>query len=54
MMRNEKRIRTILSLVLAALEDEPALLREHPIVIAQYLVETFGRETDDALVLVAR
>jgi anti-sigma regulatory factor (Ser/Thr protein kinase) len=34
--------------------DEPNLLREHPIVIAQYLMATFGRATDDALVLVAR
>ncbi len=36
------------------LEDEPGLLRDHPIVIAQYLLGAFGREHDDVLVLVAR
>jgi hypothetical protein len=36
------------------LEDEPDLLREHPIAIAQYVLCHFARESDDALVLVAR
>ncbi|HSO37570.1 MAG TPA: SpoIIE family protein phosphatase, partial [Labilithrix sp.] len=38
----------------ASLAEELALLRQHPIVIAQHLLERFGREDDDALVLVAR
>jgi anti-sigma regulatory factor (Ser/Thr protein kinase) len=38
----------------ASLADELALLRDHPIVIAQYLVEHFGREDDDVLVVVAK
>jgi anti-sigma regulatory factor (Ser/Thr protein kinase) len=37
-----------------ALEEEPELLREHPIVIAHEIVTRFGRSNDDALVLVAR
>jgi serine/threonine protein phosphatase PrpC len=37
-----------------SLAEEPDLLREHPIVIAQHLMATFCRGTDDALVLVAR
>ena len=36
------------------LEGDLALLREHPIVIAQELVRRFGRDNDDVLVLVAR
>jgi anti-sigma regulatory factor (Ser/Thr protein kinase) len=36
------------------IEDEPALLHEHPIVIAQFILEQFAREHDDAIVLVAR
>jgi anti-sigma regulatory factor (Ser/Thr protein kinase) len=36
------------------LADEPDLFREHPIVAAAHLLATFGRENDDALVLVAR
>jgi anti-sigma regulatory factor (Ser/Thr protein kinase) len=38
----------------ATLADAPDVLREHPIVVAQHLLTTFGRITDDALVLVAR
>jgi anti-sigma regulatory factor (Ser/Thr protein kinase) len=38
----------------ATLADAPDLRREHPIVVAQYLMATFARSTDDALVLVAR
>lgn len=38
----------------AGLLDDADLLREHPIVVAQHLLATFGRGTDDALVLVAR
>jgi hypothetical protein len=34
--------------------DEPMLLREHPIAIAQRIVERFLRGTDDAIVAVAR
>jgi len=37
-----------------SLADQPDLLREHPIVIAEHLLQTFARDTDDALVLVAR
>jgi anti-sigma regulatory factor (Ser/Thr protein kinase) len=36
------------------LEEDLELLREHPIVIAQSVVERFARAEDDALVLVAR
>ena len=35
-----------------SLEEERGLLREHPIVIAQRVVERFGRSNDDVLVLV--
>jgi anti-sigma regulatory factor (Ser/Thr protein kinase) len=38
----------------ADLEGQLELLREHPIVIAQRLVERFARGTDDVLVAVAR
>jgi anti-sigma regulatory factor (Ser/Thr protein kinase) len=38
----------------AGLAGERELLHEHPVVIAQHLMEQFGRSTDDALVLVAR
>jgi anti-sigma regulatory factor (Ser/Thr protein kinase) len=38
----------------ASLGEELALLRDHPIVIAQYLVERFGREDDDVLAIVAK
>jgi serine/threonine protein phosphatase PrpC len=38
----------------AALESDLDLLREHPIVIAEQLVERFARDNDDVLVLVAR
>jgi hypothetical protein len=38
----------------AAIADDLALLREHPVVIAHQLFERFGREDDDALVLVAK
>jgi anti-sigma regulatory factor (Ser/Thr protein kinase) len=38
----------------ASLTETRHLLHEHPIVIAQRLMETFGRATDDALVLVVR
>ena len=38
----------------ASLSDELTLQREHPIVIAQYLVEHFGREDDDVLAVVAK
>jgi anti-sigma regulatory factor (Ser/Thr protein kinase) len=37
-----------------SLQEEFELLREHPIVIAQSIVERFARAEDDALVLVAR
>lgn len=37
-----------------SIEGELALLRQHPIVIAQRIIERFGRANDDALVLVAR
>ncbi len=37
-----------------SLEEEPDILREHPIVIAQHLLQAFARNSDDALVLVAR
>jgi hypothetical protein len=33
---------------------EPAVLRQHPIVIAQHLLARFGRGSDDALVAVVR
>jgi anti-sigma regulatory factor (Ser/Thr protein kinase) len=36
------------------LADEPNILREHPIAIAQRIVERFLRGTDDAIVAVAR
>lgn len=36
------------------LAETPALLREHPILIAQELMQTFARSSDDALILVAR
>ncbi len=36
------------------LQGELDLLREHPIIIAHQLVERFGRDNDDALVLVVR
>lgn len=37
-----------------SVEQDLALLREHPIVVAQRIMERFGRTNDDALVLVAR
>jgi anti-sigma regulatory factor (Ser/Thr protein kinase) len=37
-----------------AIEEDLALLREHPGVVAQRIVERFARTNDDALVLVAR
>lgn len=37
-----------------AIEQDLALLREHPIVVAQRIMERFGRTNDDALVLVVR
>lgn len=37
-----------------SIEGDLALLRQHPIVIAQRVIERFGRANDDALVLVAR
>lgn len=37
-----------------AIENELALIRLHPIVVAQRIMERFGRTNDDALVLVAR
>jgi hypothetical protein len=37
-----------------ALEAEVDLLREHPVVIASEIVRRFGRNNDDALVLVTR
>jgi anti-sigma regulatory factor (Ser/Thr protein kinase) len=36
----------------ARLEGDLALLREHPIVVAQRVVERFGRDNDDVMVLV--
>jgi anti-sigma regulatory factor (Ser/Thr protein kinase) len=38
----------------ASLDGEASLLREHPIVIAQHLLEKFGGDQDDVLVQVAR
>ncbi len=38
----------------AQLEEQPSLLVEHPVVIAHWLLETFGRGHDDMLVAVAR
>ncbi|HEX7603296.1 MAG TPA: hypothetical protein VF316_16875, partial [Polyangiaceae bacterium] len=38
----------------ASLEGELDLLREHPIIVAHAMLERFGRDDDDALVLVAR
>jgi anti-sigma regulatory factor (Ser/Thr protein kinase) len=38
----------------ASAAQEGELLHEHPVVIAQWLFEEFARDTDDALVLVAR
>ena len=38
----------------ATLEDEPLLLRTHPVAIAQHLLARFARPNDDALVLVVR
>lgn len=38
----------------ADLSGELSLLREHPVVIAESLLDRFGRANDDALVLVAR
>ena len=38
----------------ASIDDDFALLREHPIVIAHQLVERFARDNDDVLVLVAK
>jgi anti-sigma regulatory factor (Ser/Thr protein kinase) len=37
-----------------SIEQDLALLREHPIIVAQRIMERFGRTNDDALVLVAR
>jgi anti-sigma regulatory factor (Ser/Thr protein kinase) len=37
-----------------SIEQDFALLREHPIIVAQRIIERFGRTNDDALVLVAR
>jgi hypothetical protein len=36
------------------LANDLALLRRWPIEIAQHLLQTYGRDHDDALVLVAR
>jgi anti-sigma regulatory factor (Ser/Thr protein kinase) len=36
------------------LTETPGLLREHPISIAQQLMQSFARDNDDALILVAR
>jgi anti-sigma regulatory factor (Ser/Thr protein kinase) len=38
----------------ASIEGDLALLRQHPVVIAHQLVQRFGREDDDVLVLVAK
>jgi len=37
-----------------SIENDLALLRMHPVVIAQTVLETFGRDNDDALALVVR
>ncbi len=37
-----------------SIEQDLALLREHPVVIAQRIVELYGRAEDDVIVLVAR
>ena len=36
------------------LADDPALIRSHPIIVAQRLVEKFARGNDDALIAVVR
>jgi serine/threonine protein phosphatase PrpC len=38
----------------ASIDDDLALLRQHPIVVAREVVQRFGRDHDDALVLVLR
>lgn len=38
----------------ASIKDDPALLWQHPVVIAQHVEEKYGKESDDILVLVAR
>jgi anti-sigma regulatory factor (Ser/Thr protein kinase) len=38
----------------ATASEEAGLFVEHPIVVAQWMLETFGRDNDDVLVLVAR
>lgn len=38
----------------ASIADDLALLREHPVIVAHQLVERFGRDNDDVLVLVAK
>lgn len=37
-----------------SVEQDLLLLRDHPVVVAQRIMERFGRDNDDALVLVAR
>jgi hypothetical protein len=38
----------------ASIEEDLALLREHPITIAHQLALRFARDSDDVLVLVAK
>jgi phosphoserine phosphatase RsbX len=38
----------------ADLSDEPEIIRQPPIAVAQRLIERFGRRDDDVMVLVAR
>ena len=37
-----------------SIEEDPLLLRQHPIAIAHELVARFGKDHDDALVIVVR
>jgi len=36
------------------ISEDAELLREHPLIIAEHALTTYGRDSDDALVLVAR
>ena len=36
------------------ISEDAGLLREHPLIIADHALTTYGRNSDDALVLVAR
>lgn len=36
------------------LDADPSLLLEHPIVVAHHIMQSFGKDSDDALVVVVR